>query len=95
MTRDPKLRGPAQKALDYIVKAQHDQLTMENHYLKTYIHGEVDSLTDSLNRRAFDEGVAAHPEGDACIAGTAGGRNGIGRRSKAEVILIIERILRE
>jgi hypothetical protein len=23
MTRDPKLRGPAQKALDYIVKAQH------------------------------------------------------------------------
>ena len=23
MTQDPKLRGPAQKALDYIVKAQH------------------------------------------------------------------------
>ena len=22
-----------------IVKAQHDQLTMENHYLKSYIHG--------------------------------------------------------
>jgi CBS domain-containing protein len=30
-----------------IVKAQHDSLTLENHYLKTYIHGEVDSLTDS------------------------------------------------
>jgi CBS domain-containing protein len=31
-----------------IVKAQHDHLTMENHYLKTYIHGEVDTpLTDS------------------------------------------------
>lgn len=30
-----------------IVKAQHDHLTLENHYLKTYIHGEVDSLTDS------------------------------------------------
>ena len=22
-----------------VVKAQHDQLTMENHYLKNYIHG--------------------------------------------------------
>jgi CBS domain-containing protein len=30
-----------------IVKAQHDNLTLENHLLKTYIHGEVDSLTDS------------------------------------------------
>ena len=30
-----------------IVKAQHDSLTLENHYLKTYIHGEVDSLSDS------------------------------------------------
>ncbi len=27
-----------------IVKAQHDHLTMENHYLKTYIHGEVESV---------------------------------------------------
>ena len=27
-----------------IVKAQHDQLTMENHYLKTYIHGAEDSV---------------------------------------------------
>ncbi len=26
-----------------IVKAQHDSLTMENHYLKTYIHGDEDS----------------------------------------------------
>ncbi len=30
-----------------IVKAHHDNLTLENHLLKTYIHGEVDSLTDS------------------------------------------------
>ena len=30
-----------------IVKAQHDHLTLENHYLKGYIQGEVDSLTDS------------------------------------------------
>jgi CBS domain-containing protein len=30
-----------------VVKAQHDHLTLENHYLKGYIHGEVDSLTDS------------------------------------------------
>ena len=31
-----------------IVKAQHDHLSLENHYLKTYIHGEVDSpLSDS------------------------------------------------
>jgi len=22
-----------------IVKTQHDQLTMENHYLKSYLHG--------------------------------------------------------
>jgi CBS domain-containing protein len=27
-----------------IVKAQHNLLTMENHYLKSYIHGEEDSL---------------------------------------------------
>jgi CBS domain-containing protein len=26
-----------------IVKAQHDNLTLENHYLKTYIHGEAES----------------------------------------------------
>jgi CBS domain-containing protein len=28
-----------------IVKAHHDNLTMENHYLKTYIAGEDDSVT--------------------------------------------------
>ena len=27
-----------------IVKAQHDHLTMENHYLKTYIQGEVEAV---------------------------------------------------
>ena len=25
-----------------VVKSHHDALTMENHYLKTYIHGEID-----------------------------------------------------
>ncbi|HZZ73588.1 MAG TPA: CBS domain-containing protein [Pirellulales bacterium] len=28
-----------------VVKAQHDALTMENHYLKNYIHGEVDETS--------------------------------------------------
>ena len=28
-----------------VVKAQHDDLTMENHYLKNYIHGEVDDTS--------------------------------------------------
>jgi CBS domain-containing protein len=35
-----------------IVKAQHDNLTMENHYLKTYIHGADDAvLTGSAYAR--------------------------------------------
>ncbi len=28
-----------------VVKAQHDELTMENHYLKNYIHGDVDETS--------------------------------------------------
>ena len=31
-----------------IVKAHHDNLTMENHYLKTYINGEDDSITAAV-----------------------------------------------
>jgi CBS domain-containing protein len=35
-----------------IVKAHHDNLTMENHYLKTYIHGEDDSVTAAMAVKA-------------------------------------------
>jgi CBS domain-containing protein len=31
-----------------IVKAHHDNLTMENHYLKSYIQGEEDSVTAAV-----------------------------------------------
>jgi CBS domain-containing protein len=34
-----------------IVKAQHNLLTMENHYLKSYIHGEEDSVLMSVKPR--------------------------------------------
>ena len=34
-----------------IVKAQHDSLTMENHYLKTYIHGDEDSALMTVRPR--------------------------------------------
>ncbi len=34
-----------------IVKAQHNLLTMENHYLKSYIHGEEDSLLAAVKPR--------------------------------------------
>jgi len=34
-----------------IVKAQHDHLTMENHYLKTYIHGDEDSALMTVRPR--------------------------------------------
>ncbi len=31
-----------------LVKAHHDNLTLENHYLKTYINGEDDSITAAV-----------------------------------------------
>ena len=34
-----------------IVKAQHDHLTMENHYLKTYIHGDEDTRLMTVRPR--------------------------------------------
>ena len=37
-----------------IVKAQHDSLTLENHYLKTYIQGEVETP-------ASDSAIYARP----------------------------------
>jgi len=35
-----------------IVKAHHDNLTLENHYLKTYISGEDDSVTAAVAVKA-------------------------------------------